>query len=161
MAIKQFTSRVDTIPFAINDAQFEAAGELAADAFIDFLGVVGELGRAGQQANAKADSEEEGGTFDIEQLRRQKDLMAQAVNLCIPEAESRDRILDGLAGKPDAPSIPLDLLQEVLMWLMEEYKLAKADEDEDEEGAVGERPTKGTSDSATGSPSTEAGSEDD
>lgn len=159
MSIKQFTSRTDVIPFEVNGTKFEAAGTLPADAFIDFLAAVGELGRLGEKAKAKADSEDEGGAFDIGQLRRQKELMAEACSIALLP-DSAERFISALSDR-ERP-LSLELLQEALMWLMEEYKLSKADDDlDDEEGAVGERPTKATPDSATGSSPTEAGSEDD
>jgi hypothetical protein len=162
MATKQFTSNTDLIPFEVNGTHFDAAGTLPADAFIDFLGVVGELGRLGKKAKDEGEGEEEGGGFDIDVLRQQKDLMAEAVRIALVE-ESAVRFIDGMSDRQNPVS--LDLLQEALMWLMEEYKLSKADEDDDgtadEEGAVGDRPTKGTSDSATGSPATGDSSEGD
>ena len=161
MAVKQFTSNTDLIPFEVNGVHFDAAGTLPADAFIDFLGAVGELGRLGAKAKSKADGEEEASGFDIETLREQKDLMATAVKIALTN-DSADRFIGALSDREHPLS--LDLLQEALMWLMEEYKLSKADDEdgtEDEEGAVGERPTKGTSDSATGSSPTEDSSGDD
>lgn len=161
MATKSFTSRTSTIPFDVNGVDFEAAGSLPADDFIDFLAVVGELGRLGQKAKDVSDTEEEGGSFDIETLRSQKELMAKAVGLALLP-DSAERFMGLLSDRANPAT--LDLLTEVLMWLMEEYKLsAKGDDDdaEDEEGAVGSRPTKPTSDSATGSSPTEDSSEDD
>ena len=158
MAVKQFTSNIDLIPFEVNGVHFDAAGTLPADAFIDFLGAVGELGRLGSKAKEKADGEEEASGFDIETLREQKNLMATAVKIALTD-DSAERFIAALSDREHPVS--LDLLQEALMWLMEEYKLSKSDDSEDEEGAVGERPTKGTSDSATGSPPTEDSSGDD
>jgi hypothetical protein len=158
MAVKQFTSNTDLIPFEVNGTHFDAAGTLPADAFIDFLAAVGDLGRLGSKAKANAEGEEEASGFDIEVLRQQKDLMATAVKIALTE-ESAAKFIEALSDREHPVS--LDLLQEALMWLMEEYKLSKADEDEDEEGAVGERPTKAMPDSATGSSPTEDSSEGD
>lgn len=156
---KSFTSRTDTIPFDVNGVDFAAAGSLPADDFIDFLSVVGELGRLGEKAKKAAETEEEGGHFDIETLKAQKELMAQAVGLALLP-ESADRFLGLLSDRANPAT--LDVLTEVLMWLMEEYKLsAKEDEDGDEDGGGAARPTKPTSDSATGSSPTEDSSEDD
>jgi hypothetical protein len=158
MSIKQFTSRIETIPFEVNGVHFEAAGTLPADDFIDFLAVVGDLGKLGQQAKERSDSEEEGGSFDIETLRRQKELMARAVSLALLP-ESVEAFHDAM--KDRARPLSLDLLTEALMWLMEEYKLSKADDDADEEDDDAARPTQPSSDSATGSSPTEDSSEDD
>jgi len=162
MATKQFTSNTDLIPFEVNGTHFDAAGTLPADAFIDFLAAVGELGRLGSKAKEKADGEEEASGFDIEVLRQQKDLMATAVKIALTD-ESADKFIAALSDR-ERP-VSLDLLQEALMWLMEEYKLSKADDEDGDdagsEGGVGDRPTKETSDSATGSPPTEDSSEDD
>lgn len=156
---KSFTSRTDTIPFDVNGVDFAAAGSLPADDFIDFLAVVGELGRLGEKAKKASETEEEGGHFDIEALREQKELMSKAVGLALLP-DSAERFMGLLSDRANPAT--LDLLTEVLMWLMEEYKLSKSDDDaEDEEGGAGDRPTKGTSDSATGSTPTEDSSEDD
>jgi hypothetical protein len=146
--VKQFTSQTDLIPFEVNGTPFQAAGTLPADSFIELLGAVGELGKLGKKAKDAGETEEEGGSFDIETLRRQKELMAKAVEIALLP-DSAERFMAGLSSTEDPVS--LDVLQEALVWLMSEYKLSKdADEDEDEDGGA-DRPTQGTSDSATGS----------
>ncbi len=157
---KSFTSCTDTIPFDVNGVDFAAAGSLPADDFIDFLSVVGELGRLGEKARKAAETEEEGGHFDVEALKRQKELMAEAVGLALLP-DSAERFMGLLSDRTNPAT--LDLLTEVLMWLMEEYKLSTKgdDEDADDEDGGAVRPTKPTSDSATGSSPTEDSSEDD
>lgn len=149
--MKQFTSSTDLIPFEINGTVFEAAGTLPADSFVEFLLAVGELGRVGQDRGDDAG-------FDADVLRNQKDLMAEAVRIALTP-ESADAFIAALSDKQRPVS--LALLQEALMWLLEQYNLAGGDDDDTEEAAVGERPTKRTRGSATGSRTTEDGSEGD
>lgn len=147
--IGSYKTKSDLLDFTIDDHACQAAGRLPADTFVEFVGILGQLGKTGETVGA----DDMGDT-----IRR----LADAVRICCTE-ETAAFITAGMSD-PLHP-IDLDLIQEILGDLMAAYGMAApkdADGEEiaDPEVPEGERPTQRTSDSPTGSAPTGDGSED-
>jgi len=147
------------IPFKLNGNPGEAFGTLPVNAFLKFIGLVNRLATVAAQQDTDTGTDDD---FDVAALEVQMKMIGDAVAICMTP-ESARMILDGF----DDPTNPVDVptLQEILQWLLAEYKMAAKDTDEDEPDvdeviASGERPTLPTSDSATTSSPTGVGSAD-
>jgi hypothetical protein len=150
-----FSTKSDLLTFTIDDHECEAAGKLPADTFVEFVGILGQLGKN----SADGDDDKTVGIDDIGDTVK---LLADAVRICCTE-ETAAFITAGM--KSATNPIDLDLIQTLLKKLMVAYGMA-AEEDENgdevvKEVADGDRPTRRTPDSATGSAPTAAGSADD
>lgn len=147
--IGRYSTASDILDFWIDDHQCFAAGKLAADDFVEFVGILGQLGSKGDDGKVAADG-----------LGETIGLLADAVKLCCDDA-TVEFITVGMRSKTNP--IDLDILQSILSDLLAAYGMAgdkdeNGDEVADQEVAPGDRPTQRTSDSETGSASTNGGS---
>lgn len=147
--IGSYTTKSDLLDFTIDEFTGYAAGKLPADTFVEFVGILGQLGKTGETVGA----DDMGATVKH---------LADAVRICCTP-ETAEFITAGMSD-PKHP-IDLDMIQEILSDLMAAYGMAapkdeNGDEVADPEVPEGERPTQRTSDSPTGSASTGDGSAD-
>lgn len=153
--IGSYSTASDQLTFTIDGHECAAAGKLPADTFVEFVGILGQLGK-----NAETG---EGGSVGIADIGETVGLLADAVRICCTE-ETAAYITEGMRSATNP--IDLDLIQTILRDLMEAYGMAAPTDENGEEVAdpevpEGERPTRRTSDSATGSTATEGSSEGD
>lgn len=153
--IGNYSTASDPLDFTIDGHKCLAAGKLAADTFVEFVGILGQLG--------KKSADGESTTVGMDDIGTTVGLLADAVRICCDEPTAAF-ITEGMSSKTNP--IDLDLIQKILSDLMAAYGMAapkdeNGDELPDPEVAPGERPTQRTSDAPTGSPTTGVSSGDD
>lgn len=154
--IGNYSTASDPLDFTIDGHPCLAAGKLAADTFVEFVGILGQLGSKKGDGDDKA-------TVGMDDIGDTVKLLADAVRICCDEPTAAF-ITEGMSSKTNP--IDLDLIQTILSDLMAAYGMAapkdeNGDELPDPEVAPGERPTQRTSDAPTGSPTTGVSSGDD